>query len=72
VLIDKNSISIKSKGEEIENLDFTKAFNRPKETSSKGLGLGLYITSNIIKKHGFELEYSYSDTYNIFSIKTAS
>ena len=66
-----DSISICSKGEKLplEKQDFSKPFNRAFENSSVGLGLGLYITNSILKKHDFILDYHYSDGFNCFNIK---
>ena len=68
IIIDKESISIVSYGDELKNSNFETAFNRAFEDSSKGLGLGLYITHHIAKKHNFRLEYEYSDGCNNFKI----
>jgi two-component system OmpR family sensor kinase len=71
VTIDKDSISIKSKGNELEKPleEYFKPFNRAYESSTKSLGLGLYIVHSILKAHDFTLGHSYEDGYNIFSIK---
>ncbi|MFA5214556.1 ArsS family sensor histidine kinase [Sulfuricurvum sp.] len=68
--ISTNEITICSIGEPlpVENQTFSKPFNRPYENSSVGLGLGLYITDSIIKKHGFRLHYRYKEEYNCFGI----
>lgn len=68
IIIDKREITIESYGDELENRSFETAFNRTFEDSSKGLGLGLYITHHIIKKHGYELIYAYHDGVNRFKI----
>ena len=49
--------------------DYYKPFNHDYEDSSSGLGLGLYISNNIIKIHGFKLEYEYLNGYNYFVVK---
>ena len=69
--ISKNAIFIYSKGEELplKKQNFNKPFNRAYENSSAGLGLGLYITDSIIKKHHFELIYYHNNGSNCFSIK---
>lgn len=71
ILVEENSITIKNKGEELEKpLDeYFKAFNRNYESSSKGLGLGLYIVHSVLKAHGFKLTYEYKDGYNSFIVK---
>ncbi|MCX6072736.1 MAG: ArsS family sensor histidine kinase [Campylobacterales bacterium] len=53
----------------IEKQTFTKPFNRPYEDSSTGLGLGLYLTHSILQKHGYRLEYHYTQGLNCFQIK---
>ena len=69
--ISNDLIRICSKGEELslEKQDFSKPFNRAYENSSAGLGLGLYITDAILKKHNFKLDYRYHNGSNYFSIK---
>lgn len=68
--ITTNDITICSIGEPLplEKQTFSKPFNRAYENSSAGLGLGLYITDSIIKKHGFRLLYRYKEGYNCFGI----
>jgi len=68
IMVDKESISIVSYGEKLKNSHFETAFNRAFEDSSRGLGLGLYITHHIVKKHGFKLEYEHSEGVNKFVI----
>lgn len=68
IIIDKKSVTIESQGEALENGSFETAFNRAFEDSSKGLGLGLYITHHIVKKHGFKLVYEPIKGVNKFSI----
>jgi two-component system OmpR family sensor kinase len=69
ITIDRDSLSVNSIGEAIKDLSFETIFNRAFEDSAKGLGLGLYISYNILKKHGFELEYRFSQKVNRFIIK---
>lgn len=73
----KPTISILSSTIEISNLGnplphenrcFEKPFNRTYESSMTGLGLGLYITHAIVKKHGFTLDYHYDNGMNTFRI----
>lgn len=68
--ISKTSINICSSGEELskEQQNFKKAFNRDFENSSAGLGIGLYITVSILKKHDFKLEYNYINGVNCFRV----
>lgn len=68
IIVEIESITIESYGEALKNTHFETAFNRAFEDSSSGLGLGLYITHHIVKKHGFSLEYRHSDGYNRFVI----
>ncbi len=55
-----------------ENQQFSKPFNRTYEGSQSGLGLGLYITDSILKKHGFSLRYRYLNGLNCFQIRLGS
>ncbi len=68
--ISTHAIDIYSQGNllPIEKQTFSKPFNRSFENSSAGLGLGLYITDSILKKHGFRLEYHYDSGLNCFRI----
>ncbi|CAA6805139.1 MAG: Histidine kinase [uncultured Sulfurovum sp.] len=68
IIIDKSTVTIESKGDKLKNSSFETAFNRAFEDSSKGLGLGLYITHHIVKKHGFELKYEWIDGVNRFRV----
>lgn len=68
IILEHRKISIISKGDEIKKLDFQKVFKRDFEDSQKGLGLGLYITYNIIKRHGFELKYFHKNNKNYFVV----
>lgn len=68
VSIRATSIYILSAGARLEYELFEHVFNRKFEDSSKGLGLGLYITKNIVEKHGFRFEYLHDAGMNRFSI----
>ncbi|MFA6195572.1 MAG: ArsS family sensor histidine kinase [Sulfurimonas sp.] len=70
VTISRDAIEICSVGDALpkEKQNFNKSFNRAFENSSAGLGLGLYISDSIIKKHDFKLLYHYRDGYNCFRI----
>ena len=63
-----SSLKICSRGEKLqmESQDFEKPFNRSYEGG--GLGLGLYISNTIIKKHHYDLHYTYKDGFNCFTI----
>lgn len=65
-----DNITICSEGEKIpdQRLDFSRAFNRDLESTSIGLGLGLYISNTIIMKHTYKLEYSHEAGKNYFRI----
>ncbi len=71
IVIEKNMIKIINKGEKLQKdiEDYYKPFNHEYEDSSSGLGLGLYISNNIIKIHNFKLEYEYIDNHHNFVIK---
>ncbi len=69
VSVDAHSVTVTSVGEEIRDIAFDRIFNRAFEDSSRGLGLGLYITYNILKKHGYDLEYRYGDQVNRFVVR---
>lgn len=71
IIIDSNSIKLKNKGKKLSKdiNEYYKAFNRDYEkSSSDGLGIGLYILNNIIKLHGYKLEYKFKDNYHTFQI----
>lgn len=71
VVIEEGMVSIESVGEAIakEKMDFSRPFNRAVESSSAGLGLGLYIANAIVVKHGFALEYLHVKGKNCFRIR---
>jgi signal transduction histidine kinase len=70
ILIQQSAISVISTGEALDETILDRVFNRKFEDSSKGLGLGLYITKNIVEKHGFRLEYLHVNKENRFIIHT--
>jgi two-component system OmpR family sensor kinase len=71
IIIEKNSIRIVNKADKLKKdiEEYYKPFNHDYEDSSSGLGLGLYISNNIIKIHNFKLEHEYIDGYHNFVIK---
>lgn len=72
IFIEKDLIKIKNKGKKLKKdiSEYYKPFNREYENSKDGLGLGLYITNNIVKIHNYTLEYEYLNDFHIFTIKT--
>lgn len=72
IFIDFKSIKIRNRGKQLKkNIDqYFKAFNHDHESADEGLGLGLYITNNIMKIHDYELTYLYdNEGYHNFIIK---
>jgi len=71
IFIEKDFIKIVNKGDKLKKdiEEYFKPFNHEYEDSSSGLGLGLYISNNIIKIHNFKLEYEYINNHHIFIIK---
>ena len=71
IFVKKDSLLIKNKGEPLKRNfeEYLKPFNREYESIDRGLGLGLYITNNVIKRHGFKLFYFHSENYHIFKIQ---
>lgn len=72
VYILENGIKIVNKGANlIKPIDeYYKPFNHEYETAQSGLGLGLYITNNIIKIHNYQMHYNYEEGHHIFFIET--
>ena len=70
IFIEKNFIQVSNKADKLKKdvEEYYKPFNHEYEDSSDGLGLGLYISNNIIKIHNFKLEYEYIDGYHNFII----
>jgi len=68
ITLSKYALSVESAGDPIEAIAFDKIFNRAYEDSSKGLGLGLYISNAIAKKHAMDLKYHHRNTLNTFEI----
>ena len=71
IVINKDSLIIKNHGKALKKTfeEYLKPFNRDYESIDKGLGLGLYITNNIIKHHGYKLYYYFNSGYHIFKIQ---
>lgn len=71
IFVKEDSLLIKNQGKPLKRNfeEYLKPFNREYESIDRGLGLGLYITNNVIKSHGFKLFYFYSNTYHIFKIQ---
>jgi len=74
IIIEEKFIKIINKGDKLsKNIeDYYKAFNHDYETANSGLGLGLYISNNIIKIHNYKLEYEYINGYHHFYININS
>ncbi len=68
IAIEAHRFCVNSKGTPLVGLELEQAFNRPFENSAKGLGLGLYITSKIVKLNGFSLRYEHHGGVNRFCI----
>jgi len=71
LLCEKGVLSVISGGQKLKEpfRNYLKPFNSINKTS-KGLGLGIYITHSIAKLHGMEFDYHYEKGWNIFKIKT--
>lgn len=71
IFVKEDSLLIKNMGEPLkkEFESYLKPFSREYESIDKGLGLGLYITNNVIESHGYKLYYSYSGNYHLFKIQ---
>jgi len=71
IFVKEDSLLIKNKGEPLKkNFEYyLTPFSREYESIDKGLGLGLYITNNVILSHGYKLYYSYSGCYHLFKIQ---
>lgn len=71
IFVKEDSLLIKNMGEPLKK-DFEyylTPFSREYESIDKGLGLGLYITNNVIQSHGYKLYYFYSGNYHLFKIQ---
>lgn len=52
------------------NTYFDNPFTRDYQNTTQSLGLGLYISNQIINLHGFNLTYEYKDNFHLFKIIT--
>lgn len=70
LILGKNSLKIVNKGKPLNKdiSQYYKPFNHDYETSLYSLGLGLYVTKNIILKHNFDLWYYYDNDEHTFEI----
>ncbi len=70
IIIKEHSILIKNQGKALKKdfENYLKPFNREYESIDKGLGLGLYITKNIIETHGYSMNYYYNNDFHIIEI----
>lgn len=70
VRADGQKIVIENQGEPLAMSieEYFQPFVSGSRTHGSGLGLGLYIVQNIVKLHGFEVSYHYSDGAHQFSI----
>jgi len=68
ITISKEYINVCSGGDKLDTHLFENVFNRKFEDSSKGLGLGIYISKSIIEKHGYSLHYFHQEGINTFRI----
>lgn len=66
----KNHFIVKNLGEPLkEPIEYyLKAFTRDKDLEKEGMGLGLYIVSEVCKLHGFSLYYEYEDYKHCFKV----
>ena len=71
IAVKDKRISVKSRGEKLTKpiQYYYEAFTQEDSSrESKGYGVGLWLVKNILDKHSFDLEYSYEDGENIFTI----
>ena len=72
IKVDSHQVCFMSSGEALsEGLTYyTEAFSKGRETGTqKGFGLGLYIVSEILKKHDMNFSYEHKSGQNIFIIR---
>lgn len=71
IIVLKNKIIIENKAPKLPKKfnEYLKPFNHSYENSTKGMGLGLYISNEIIKLHSFKLKYCYKNGKNLFIVE---
>ena len=71
ILFENNCLTLCNRGLEF-NADvekYFKAYERDlSQHSLEGMGLGLYIVNEIVKRHGYKLEYEFKEKNHCFSI----
>ena len=71
IKLENNCLSISNTGKPFkESFDtYLKAYQRDStQHALEGMGLGLYIVNEIVTRHGYELEYAFSNGQHHFSI----
>lgn len=71
IYIEKDGIKIENRGEKLKKdiTEYYKPFNHDYDNlTHSGLGLGLYISNNIIKIHDLKLVYNYEEDLHTFTI----
>ncbi|BCD60994.1 MULTISPECIES: ArsS family sensor histidine kinase [unclassified Nitratiruptor] len=68
IVLTQDALIVQNRGKPLQKeLSFyIEAFN--KEGKRSGFGLGLYLVDNILKLHGYTLQYHYEDNHNKFII----
>ena len=67
ITVNEDSVKFITNADKLEqNLEYyTEPFTQG-SNAKKSFGLGLYIVDNILRSHGFKLEYEYKNSLNIF------
>ena len=71
ITLKSNMLTISNTGQPFtEGIEtYLKAYHRDNmQHALEGMGLGLYIVNEVVHRHGYELEYTYSDKKHHFSI----